>query len=104
MEESECKSNPEKAWRFLTVMEKITYEQIVKDPLYKKLEKIITRNWWNNHSFDKNSFAIYSEAVKIEARFFDSEFIESREYKTLLEMKDDALKEYVQGVVGLLGG
>lgn len=70
-------------------------EEVRKDSLFKKLEKIITRNGWENQIFNKKEFFIYCEAVKYEAKLFNQEFIESDEYKQLLNMEDNKLKDYL---------
>lgn len=71
------------------------YEETRKDPLFKMLEKIITRNWWENQIFNKKEFFIYCNAVKCEAQLFNQEFIESEKYKKLLNMKNEELREYL---------
>ena len=70
----------------------------------KKLEKIITRSWWDKGVFDRVAFVAYGEAVKLEVKLFDQEFLKSQEYKSLLDMDEVRLKDYVQGLAGLLGG
>ena len=70
-------------------------KEITKNLLYKKLERIITRNWWKDQIFNRKEFAIYCEAVKYEAKLYNENFCESEEYKRLLNLEDDNLKNYL---------
>ena len=81
----------------------IKLESIRKNnTLHRKLERIITRNFWKEYEFDRVGFHIYCKAVRYEAELLrydghldKNPFIGSEEYKSLVKMSDDRLRRYL---------
>lgn len=81
----------------------IRIESIKKNnTLHRKLERIITRNFWREHEFNRVGFHIYCKAVRYEAELIrydgyldKNPFVGSKEYKSLVKMSDDRLRKYL---------
>ena len=84
----------------------IRIEWIKKDnTFHRKLERIITRNFWGEPDFDGMGFHIYCKAVRYEAELLkydghldENPFIGSEEYRSLVKMSDDRLRKYLSGL------
>lgn len=77
-------------------MKKAKLEDIEDNTLYKKLERVLTRDWWIGSKFNGEEFHIYCTAVVYETDLFRKDFIGSKKYQQLVKMSDERLRQYLK--------
>jgi len=77
-------------------MKKAKHDDIKDNALHRKLERILTRDWWSKEEFNDEEFHIYCTAVVYEADLFKRGFIGGEKYQELIGMSDERLREYLK--------